>query len=205
MEKLLISIIIDNSLAMSEENLSAFKKEFSKFIKAIKSFDTDQQIEIELICYNDFAPLVAKNFTEEFELRNVERGRIPFFDRAMCEALESLNERMEEIVETGCGLYKGWLIPIVDSRCFDKEFKSSSMLITMLKEGKISYFPFKLKKQLSPEFNEVEKIRTFNQIINYSFSGFFWWLLNMAQERVSKPSCDTILMKREAFKGWTNL
>ena len=204
-EKLLITIIIDNSLALGEDHLASFKSAFQKFLATLRSKDHDHQIMVELIAYKDFAPVVVKSFKEtNYDISLIEYGMMPFFDRAMNKALTDLADEIAMQRNEG-GIYKPWIVTIVDSKTFDKDFDSLSSLTSMAANKMVTYFPFKTRHTMSPKFKKVTDVKGFIEIRDYNFTGLFNWLSEMALDRISLPSSENIQLKRDAFKGWTTL
>lgn len=204
-EKLLITILIDNSLAIGEEHLEDFKLRFQNFITDISQNDKDNQILVELLAYKDFNPQVVKKFEEkDFDSNSLEFGKIPFFDRLMCKGLEDLNEEASK--QSGNGdIYRPWIVSLVDSKTFDDEFKCIPMLSSMISNKRITYFPFRLKHSISPKFKDLTNLKGFIEIKDYNFEGLFNWLSEMALDRIGKPASENIQLRKDAFTGWTTL
>lgn len=204
-EKLLITILIDNSLAIGEEHLNDFKKAFADFLNFLSARDNNKQIMVELLAYKDFNPVVVKGFDQDnYDPNKLEFGKIPFFDRMMCKGLEDLNEEIAKQTRQG-DIYKPWIVPVVDSKTFDKEFKCIPMLTTMVSNKRVTYFPFRLKHTVSPKLKKITEIKGFIEIKDYNFSGLFCWLAEMALDRIALPLSENIQLRRDAFSGWTTL
>lgn len=204
-KKLYISLLIDNSLTIDEDNLNNFKSAFEIFMDHILKVDLKKQIKVELISYNDFEPLVIKKFDDEtYDLNNLAYGKIPFFDRMICKGLEDINEEVsKQIIKEKP--YRPWLVSLIDSKTFDEEFKCKNMLSKMLSNKTITYFPFKLKHNISPKFKSMQEIKNFIEIKDYNFNGFFNWLYEMAIERINTPDEKKIQLNKDSFIGWTTL
>ena len=203
--KLLITILLDNSLSLPEEELNGFLLRFQGFLDQLRKSKKPEAVEVQLLCYNDFAPIVAKPFTGDLDSKLVGPGRMPFFDRMLGKALETTNERTTELSSKGVPFYKPWLVTVIDSKTFDTSFKSLELLRGLVQSGKLSYFPFKMKKTLAPTMKELEKIRPFIEIVDHRFEGLFAWLYDMAMERIDKLPGEPVKLKKEALAGWTAL
>ena len=63
--KLLISFVIDNSAAVQGEKFEKIKAALMNYEKAMKESDVDN-IEIEIVTFNDFDPIVINKFGYPF-------------------------------------------------------------------------------------------------------------------------------------------
>ena len=71
MNKQLVSFVLDNSVSVSKEKLSALMNGFRRLCTAKEQYPF---LEWELLTFDTFAPDVAKSFAQE-EIRPVRAGR----------------------------------------------------------------------------------------------------------------------------------
>ncbi len=197
MNKLLLSLVFDNSSSMKGERIGKLKNELEKFNRLSDSIS--DSFECSFITTTG---ITVKDFKSK-TIGNITEGGLALLDRAINLGLNELDKRRRELELEGVNLYKQWFVLLSDGQCYE----NLSMSVVKLREGyrggKFTYFPFFLGNSVFDErFDELKKLKIPLTIDNDQYDKLFNWIFEAIKTRVSTPIEESIKVDSRSFAGW---
>lgn len=201
--KLLISFVIDNSAAVQGEKFEKIKAALMNYEKAMKESDVDN-IEIEIVTFNDFDPIVINKFGDmNIDYDNLNVFRMPFLGKAIDLVLQDLLKRVEFYNTLEVPLYKPWLFVLTDAYSFDDLEEIAKKIKQHVAENKLLYMPFMLsKKKIPTNIEPLLSTKKFMRIKENTYDLFFNWFFNMTTKRANTELGESVKFDRSGFEGW---
>lgn len=204
--RLLISFVLDNSAAVQGNRFEKIKAALTKYFEKM-SVNSVNNIELEIVVFDEFAPVVYKSFKDSVEnVSNLEMFKMPFLGKAINLAMDNLLQRVEYYKNLEVPLYKPWLFVLSDAYSFDDLEGPANRLKTAVGEGQILYMPFILSQKKIP--HNIEPLMTtkrFMRIKDNAYDLFFDWFYNMSVKRATTKLGDSVKFDRSGFEGWAIL
>ena len=195
MKKQLVSIVLDNSAALTTEKLSALMGGFRHLLTQGENYP---MLEWELITFDGFSPAVVKSF-EQNEILPVRAGGMPLCARALESAAARLTARAKE-VETP---YRPWLVLLSAGFCFDEP---AGVVARLEGEEQVIYLPFKLSSVIYNErMQAADRIKRMITVKEDGIDGFFSFLSELLTRRVQGGEESALKFRKNDFEGWAEL
>ncbi len=204
--RLLISLVVDNSAAVQGEKFEKIKSSLNDFCNALNESEA-KNIELEIICFDEFQPKVLKNFSrKEFDINGLEPIKMPFLGKALDIALTGLQARADFFSLNDTQVYKPWLFVLTNAYSFDDVDVVARDLKQAISEQKVLYMPFILSQRKIPDnVEDLALTKKFMRIKENSFDMFFKWFYDMAVKRATTPNGVPVKFERAGFEGWAIL
>lgn len=205
--KLLIGIVVDNSISMKGERIDSLKASLKTFVDEMSAGDLRRDVEYEIVAFEDFSPKVLKKFIdEEFNINSLVAGKIPLLDKAISQCVLDIEERENELKTQGAKLYKPWLIVLSDGQSFDETNQSANRIEVKKSGSGLLFLPFNLSNDdLNPKLNPLEQQKRFIKIGQNKTDAFIKWLIDFVVTRLTTPADKPISIDKKAFEGWAIL
>lgn len=195
MKKQLVSVVLDNSAALTKEKLAALMSGFRHLLTQEENYP---MLEWELLTFDGFAPAVVKSF-EQKEILPVRTGGMPLFSRALQTAAERLAARAKETRTP----YRPWLISLSAGFCFDEP---AAVVARLEGEGQIIYLPFKLSSTIYNErMQAADRIKRMITVKEDGIDGFFAFLTDLLMRREQGGDDIGLKFRKNDFEGWGEL
>jgi len=201
--KLLINIVIDNSACLKGEAGEKLVSSVSSFDKKIKDNNLNDSILYSLTVNKGFSSCIIKNFNEDYDYNGFKILGLPFVNSSLLLGTNNLMKFAADIAKTD-KIFKPWTIFLTTGDSYDKVDESINLLLTILKDGKMSYFPFALTyNELDSNILKLRKLKPFTTIKDNMYSNLFDWIFDFASNRVNTPLDKSISLNPNSFEGWT--
>lgn len=198
---LIINLLIDNSVLVSELNLSDKIKNLVKELEKVN----DESLKLAIHTFDVFTPKCLKGF-EDNTVEEIEFGGFPLINELIKSSVDYTQRYLiEKNKEEAFNIFRPWLVILssgigYDQLDFFEKFQSAN------KEWQPVLFPFLItKKYLSYELSKVNQIKPFMVVKDYNFEGFEKWLKQMIHTRLSTPFDQNMTLDKNMFLGWTEL
>lgn len=200
--KLLINIVIDNTASMKGNKIEKLLKELHQFDHTLKSLSLDNDIKYSVTICKGIEACVIKDFNEDLNINAIYIGGIPFVNELVTVSINNLLNEIEKYQDDV--LYKPWTILLLNGENSGDVTSCTELLLDVLKNGKMSYFPFALT---DCEFNEtmanIKRIKSFTTIKDEMYNELFNWIMNLAKNRVETPKGIAIPLDSKLLERWT--
>lgn len=202
--KLLISLIVDNSATMKGEKFNKLQVALNNFASEIENSAYNRVIEYSVIGFESLRSKVYKDFTEDcIDLANFIAGGIPMLPKTFSLALNGLEARINALQSKGVGLFKPWLVLLTDGKSFGDFNPVIDNLNVLKSSGRLTYFPFLLSDlDVDESLTGLFKFMRPMSIINYKYEELFKWIFNTAKARIETPINQGFSLDPKAFDGW---
>lgn len=202
--KMLISLIVDNSATMKGEKFHKLKAALNNFTNEVENSGYSGILEYSVVGFESLRAKVYKDFTEACAgLSNFIAGGIPMLAKTFNFALSGLEARANVLQSKGIGLFKPWLVLLTDGKSFGDLNPVIEKLNTLKSNGKLTYFPFLLSDlDIDESLTDLFKFMPPMSIINYKYDDLFKWIFNTAKERIETPINQGFSLDPKAFDGW---
>ena len=204
--RLLITMILDNSAAFQGERFDKFKLAFENMLAKFNEANP-KNIDLEIIAYDEFSPIVLKTFKEkEFKAKPLEPFKMPFLGKSIDQGIKDLKALCEYYDEKGVQMYKPWVFVITNAYSFDDLDKPVADMKAFFMSQKVLYMPFILSQRKIPQNVEaLQKVKAFMRIKEGAYEEFFNWFFNMATKRANTDIETSVKFDRADFEEWAVL
>lgn len=202
--KLLLNLVVDNSASMKGDRIIKLKNAIQKFDDELSALSLSDKIEYSIILFKGFNSMVYKGYDKKLILDNFFAGGIPFVNDALVNGITNLEKRVETLEKLNIDLYKPWTILLLNGENYDVLDEAVDKILTIMKAGKMSYFPFALTDcEFDKSLSSLRKIKPFTVIKEEKYDNLFNWILSVARSRIEKPKSEPISISPNSFEGWT--
>ena len=202
MNKILVSIVIDNSASM-KDRMPLLKEAISLFKDNVKANHPDE-FEYALVIFDGLNSKSIKTFDQkEFDENAIEAYGVPLVKNSLSLSLDQIEQRLAVLEKEGHFVHKPWLVLLTDNQNFTDLKEVTERLLELRKAAKITYFPFRLSDTTADEtLIDIFKIMPPLTIINNQFDKLFEWLYNTVSKRITLPKDQTFTLDLKGFEGW---
>lgn len=205
--KLLIGIVVDNSISMKGDRIDDLKKSLKIFTDEMSIGDLRRNVEYEIVAFEDFNPRVLKRFTEEeFNINLLNAGKMPFLDKAVSQCVIDIENRETELKGMGVKLYKPWLIVLTDGQSFDETNQSANRIEVKKDKSGLLFLPFSLTADdLNQKLEPLVKQKHFIKISQNKTESFARWIIDFVVTRLTMPMDKSIGINKQDLESWAIL
>lgn len=202
--KLIINFIIDNSSSLKGDKIIKLKNALQKFDENLSLMSLSKRVEYSITLCEGFNSKIYKKFDEKLNLNQLYVGGVPFLNDAIKNSIKNLLQKIERLEKSSIQLYKPWTVLLVNGENYDDLEESSELILSLMKNGKMSYFPFALTDcEFDKSFACIRRIKSFTIIKDEKYDELFNWVLEMTKMRLEKPKNEPISINLNSFEGWT--
>ncbi len=200
--RLLISFVMDNSSCVTGERLGEMMSAFRAFA-AKEEFPCT--VEWELLTFDAFAPMVAKEFADR-EVAPVAADRFPLLGRTAMSAAGRLCDRARTLKAAGETVYRPWLFLLSGGFTADGMEEAAAELERLERGGELLYLPFKLSQKLLTERLQcLDRNKHMIEIKEGQFASLFTFVESMINQRAELKPEVGIKFNKTDFEGWAVL
>lgn len=202
--KLLISLVVDNSLTMKGDRIDDLRNALKLFIDEMGNGDLRRTVEYEIVAFEDFNSKVLKSFKEEeFNINLLQAGKMPFLDKAISQSVLDITNREAELSKQGYKLYKPWLVVLSDGQSFDDTENSAHKIEQKKNDNGLLFLPFCLSQnEINPKIEPLIAQKAFIKIGQNKLNLFAQWLIDFVVQRLTTPLDKPVSLDKKSFEGW---
>lgn len=205
-EKLVVSLIVDNSYALES---MGFCDRLNQFFKSLKGFIQEEpmqsRVDVSIELFDGLNSKTLKSFTDTTFDENVDCTGFPLMDRALSKTLQSLGDHLKTLKEAGESLYKPWFVVISSGLSYDalSAFKDAKIMEQI---NQLTVFPFLMDDTfLDENLIAMNRLKPFMVIKEHQLNALSEWLQMMMKQRISKPSTEKMRLDKDSLKDWIYL
>lgn len=201
--KLVVSIVVDNSTSLNDERSLMMKNALNGFNKLIQNSDIVSDLDLAIYGFDGFSPRVIKGYDGELDVGRFDNGGIQVLGKTIELAMDDLVERQKLYKQHSVDTHKPWLIILTDGGAYGDLTEQVTKLGKVIKSKKITYFPFCLSAmELDQSLEPLAKLKMFLKIRDNRFTDLFNFLYNTISQRIHTPDDVPMRLDRQALKGF---
>ena len=205
-EKLVVSLIIDNCCALES---IGFCDRLNQFLKNLKAFMQEEpvqsRVDLSIELFDGLSSKTLKSFTDTTFDETVDCTGFPLMDRALSKTLKSLGVHLKTLKDSGEALYKPWFVVVSSGLSYDalSAFKDTNI---MKQINQLTVFPFLMDDTfLDENMIPMNRLKPFMVIKEHQLNALNEWLQMMMKQRISKPSNEKMRLDKDSLKDWIYL
>lgn len=205
-EKLVVSLIIDNSYALES---MGFCDRLNQFLADLKAFYADKnhrsRIDLSIELFDGLNSKTIKTFDDETFDASVECDGFPLMDRALSKSLHNLGQHLKSLKDDNAPIYKPWFIIVSSGLSYDalSAFKDAKVMDQI---NQLTIFPFLMDDTfLDDNMIPMNRLKPFMVIKDHQLDALNQWLQMMMKQRISKPSSEKMRLDKDTLKDWIYL
>ena len=201
--KLVVSLVIDNSSSLTDKREEVVKKSLKLFGQKLQASDFSTDLDLAVYGFDGFSPRVIKGYDGELDINRFDNGGIQVLGKTITLAMDDLVERQKLYKEHNIETHKPWLIVLSDGGSYGDLTEVSGKLKNIVKSKKLTYFPFSLSTlPLEESMEPLAKLKMFLKIKDDQFDLLFDFLFNTLQTRINTPKNDSMTLDKKAISGF---
>lgn len=199
-DKLVVSLVIDNSASIQGTRATLLKEALEIFNQKLISSDIKVDLDLSIYGFDGFSYGVIKDFDQPFDINNFEVGGVQVLGKAMDKAMKELLKRDLSHKHKNIETHRPWLIVLTDGDCYGDITTVASTLKGHLKNRELTYFPFSLSSyELEETLEPLQKLKMFLKIKEDKFDDLLVFIFNTLQTRIQTPKTEAMTLDREVL------
>jgi uncharacterized protein YegL len=201
--KLVVSLIVDNSSSLNEERAGKMKASLDVFFKNLQNSDIYSDLDIAIYGFDGFSPRVMKGYDGDFDISRFDNGGIQVLGKTIETAMEDLVERQKLYKSHNIETHKPWLVILTDGGAYGDITEQVNKLKGVLRNKKVTYFPFCLNTmEVDDSLLPLQKLKMFLKVREDKFTELFTFLFNTITQRINTPENVPMHLDRDAIGGF---
>lgn len=201
--KLVVSLVVDNSSGLTDERESKLRLALDLFGQRLQASDISDDLDLAVFGFDGFSPRQIKGFDEQLEISRFDNGGIQVLGKTIDLAMVELAERQKLYASHNLETHKPWLIVLADGGAYGDLTKTAEKLKKVLKERKVTYFPFSLNAgQLEESLDPITRLKMFLKVKDDMFNELFDFIFNTLETRINTPKDDLMRLDKKAIQGF---
>lgn len=201
--KLVVSLVVDNSSGLKDEREAKLRKALEYFNQRLTSSDISRDLDLAVFGFDGFSPRQIKGFDEQLEINRFDNGGIQVLGKTIDLAMVELAERQKLYASHNIETHKPWLIVLSDGGAYGDLKETAGKLKKVLKERKVTYFPFSLNAgQLEESLDPITRLKMFLKVKDDMFMELFDFIFNTLETRINTPKDDLMRLDKKAISGF---
>jgi uncharacterized protein YegL len=201
--KLVVSLVVDNSSSLTDEREQKLREALVYFNKRLEKSDIARDLDIAIFGFDGFSPRQIKGYDESLEISKFDNGGIQVLGKTIDLAMVELAERQKLYSSHNLETHKPWLIVLADGGAYGDITKTAEKLKKVLKERKVTYFPFSLNAgQLEESLDPITRLKMFLKVRDDMFVELFDFIFNTLETRINTPKDDLMRLDKKAIQGF---
>lgn len=196
--KLLLSFVLDNSTALSKEQLEQLMLAFRAFETSMAAHSAT---ELELIVFDTFTPRVAKAF-EGGETARVPRGKMPLLSRSIELCAARIRARIAALNAEGVPYYRPWMFVLSGGLTLEPTEKAALLIDSAERAGEFLCLPFLLSADMCDNLKDLERIKHMICVDEAHYTDLFAFVCRMVERREATDLGTGVKFDRSDFEGW---
>jgi uncharacterized protein YegL len=201
--KLVVSMVIDNSSSLSDERETKLREALVHFNQRLQGSDIARDLDLAVFGFDGFSPRVIKSFDEQLDISKFDNGGIQVLGKTIDMAMVDLADRQKLYASHSIVTHKPWLIVLADGGAYGDLSGTAEKLKKVLKDRKVTYFPFSLNAgQLDESLDPITRLKMFLKVKDDMFIELFDFIFNTLQTRINTPKDDLMRLDKKAIQGF---
>jgi len=201
--KLVVSLVIDNSSSLTDGRDGKLRDALDMFGQQLQASDISRDLDLAVFGFDGFSPRQIKGFDDKLEISKFDNGGIQVLGKTIDLAMIELAERQKLYAAHNIETHKPWLIVLADGGAYGDLTKTAEKLKKVLKERKVTYFPFSLNAgQLEESLDPITRLKMFLKVKDDMFTELFNFILSTLETRINTPKDDLMRLDKKAIQGF---
>ena len=201
--KLVVSLVVDNSSSLTDEREAKLRAALAHFNQRLQASDISRDLDLAVFGFDGFSPRQIKGFDEQLEISRFDNGGIQVLGKTIDLAMIELAERQKLYASHNIETHKPWLIVLADGGAYGDLTETAGKLKKVLKERKVTYFPFSLNAgQLEENLDPITRLKMFLKVKDDMFVELFDFIFNTLETRINTPKDDLMRLDKKAIQGF---
>jgi uncharacterized protein YegL len=196
-------LIVDNSSSLTDEREAHLKKALAYFNDKLQANEIKSDLELAVYGFDGFSPRVLKGYDGELDINRFDNGGIQVLGKTIDLAMSELADRQRLYAAHNIETHRPWLIVLADGSAYGDLSPTAEKLKKVLKDRKITYFPFSLNPgQLDDSLEPLARLKMFLKVRDDMFMELFDFLFNTLETRINTPKDDLMTLDKKAISGF---
>lgn len=201
--KLVVSLILDNSSNVVDDREAALRQALEHFNQRLQQSDIKADLDIAIYGFDGFSPRVIKNYDGNLDISRFDNGGVQVLGKAIDLGMKELADRQKLYAAHNIETHRPWLIVLADGGAYGDLSETSERLKKVLKQKKITYFPFSLSDgPLEQSLDPIAKLKMFLKVKDNRFMDLFDFLFNTLETRINTPKNDLMTLDKKSLAGF---
>ena len=205
-EKLVVSIILDNSYVLESLGLCDRLKSFLETIQTYTDSMPDKdRLDIQIERFDGLRSATVKKFDEDTFDTDIACQGFPLLDRTLSKSLADLATHLNQLNTAKQPLYKPWFIIVSSGLSYDalSAFKDAHIMDQI---NQLTVFPFLMDDTfLGENLIPMNRLKPFMVIKEHQLNALAEWLKTMMSERLGKTASEKMRLDKDSLKDWIYL
>ena len=205
-EKLVVSIILDNSYVLESLGLCDRLKSFLEALKTYTESTPDSdRLDIQIERFDGLHSATVKRFDEVTFDTDIACQGFPLLDRTLSKSLDDLATHLNQLNTAKQPIYKPWFVIVSSGLSYDAlaAFKDANIMNQI---NQLTVFPFLMDDTfLGENLIPMNRLKPFMVIKEHQLNALAKWLEMMMSERLGKSASEKMRLDKDSLKDWIYL
>ncbi len=199
-DKLVVSLVVDNSSSIQGERATLLKNALSQFTEKLNTSSIKNDLDLQIYGFDGFSYSIIKEFDKEIELDKFDAGGVQVLGKTLNKALADLLERDTSLKARNIKTHRPWLIVLTDGDSYGDVSGFADTLHQKLRKKELTYFPFNLSTyDVEETLNPLQKIKMFLTVKTDMYDDLLLFIYETLETRIRTPKENAMTLNREAL------